>query len=326
MSKWLKNKEKLFSQFKEQKKQENEKQSAGPRRSDIVWKTPDRGTQEKPKVYQLRLLPDKQGNFYKSYYYHMFKNNQNKWMFVLCPKTHGFDNYCPFCSATMKLYQGNKEDKRTAYNYKRKRKHCTNVFVVKDPRDAENSEDEQSGGKVFIYEFPDQVESKIKEEMLDEEYGNGIGIFDPGKDGVDFILKVGATKPIQEEGPNKGKSFHEYSDSKFSNKSAPIASTDDEIEQIMESAHDLDEYLGTMDRGQDELVEMVKDEMLWDLISSDFPKQETTKRNPSKSEDMDEMPSDFGKEESPEETKEEDSSESEEDISDDDLLKELDGI
>jgi hypothetical protein len=35
-SKWMKGKEELFNQFKEQKKQEAEQVSAGPRRSDIV--------------------------------------------------------------------------------------------------------------------------------------------------------------------------------------------------------------------------------------------------------------------------------------------------
>lgn len=41
---------------------------------DILWPTPEKGTVDKPKIYQLRLLPDTNDNFYKSFYYHMYKS------------------------------------------------------------------------------------------------------------------------------------------------------------------------------------------------------------------------------------------------------------
>ena len=67
-SKWMKNKEELFKQFKD----EVNKEVTTNTRNDMVWKTPERGTTENPKTYQLRLLMDPNDNFYKSYHYHMY--------------------------------------------------------------------------------------------------------------------------------------------------------------------------------------------------------------------------------------------------------------
>lgn len=333
-SKWLKGKEQLFSQFKEQKKAEQDNQ-AGPRRMDIVWPTPQKGTTDKAKIYQLRLLPDETGNFYRSYFYHMYKSTSTgKWTFVFCPKSETPENYCPFCAATMRLYQGSNEDKKVAYNYKRKRKHCVNVHIVKDPRDADaENEEGKVAGKTLVYEFPDTVESKVRSEMNDEEYGNGINIFDPGDEGVDFILRVSATKPIQEEGPNKGKTFPDYSDSKFANKPTALG-TDEEVEAIMSSTHDLNKYLEGMKRDSDELVGLVKDEMLFDLIKPDYPKVSSSSKTEKKDETRKEEDSapwkeqkeDISDEHVGEGEKEEDEKKESGNISDNDILDELEEL
>lgn len=323
-SKWVKNKEKLFEQFKEQKKHELENKPAGPRRQDIVWKTPEKGTQEKPKNYVIRFLPDQNGNFYKSFLYHMFKDTKGNWTFVLCPKTHGMDKYCPLCAATMRLYKGSAEDKKMAYQYKRKSKHCVNTFIVKDPRDADaSSDDEKVQGKVLVYEPPDKVEAKVRREMTDEEYGQGLNIFDPGEDGVDFLLSVGATKPDSD-----GNVYHDYSESKFTSKPYPLAKTDKEIENILNSTHDLDEYLKVMERTEEEIIQIVKDEMLWELIQQDYGVQQP-KPGPEKAEtveEMDEAPFDNPQNESESNPSETKSSDSVDDISDDDLLEELNSL
>lgn len=327
-SKWLKGKEKLFNDFKEQKKQESEHNTAGPRRQDIVWKTPEKGTQEKPRNYVGRFLPDNNGNFYKSFLYHMFKNAKGSWTFALCPKTHGMNEYCPLCAASMKLYKGSKEDKKSAKNYKRKSKHCGNFYIVKDPRDSDaSSEDEKVQGKVLVWEFPDKIDAKVKGEMTDEEYGQGMNIFDPGEDGVDFLLKVGATKPNE-----NGDTFHDYSESKFTTKSYPLAKTDEEVQKIMDSTHDLDEYLKAMQRSEDELIEIVKDEMLWELIQQDYANDPRFKPKPGPTqaqsvEEMDEPAFDQNVESNSttsqsEESKNQDSNDSD-DLTDDELLQEL---
>jgi hypothetical protein len=268
MSKWLKGKEKSFNKFKEQKKQEQEQQQAGPRRSEMVWNTPEKGTVDKPKTYELRLIPDKNNNFYKTFFYHMYKSTATgKWVFVFCKKTYGMECFCEFCMANMKLYQGSKEDKRTAYLYKRKQKHCINAYIVNDPRDADaESQEDKVSGTVKIYDFPDKIEAKIKSEMNDDAHGAGINIFDPGEDGVDFLLKVGATKEDEDK-----RVFPDYSTSKFSSKSNPIADSDAKIEAIMDSTHDLDEYLKSMERTNEEILKLIKTEMLWEYIKADYP-------------------------------------------------------
>ena len=320
-SKWMKGKEKAFKEFQDKKRQESD--TNGFSSAINKWKTPERGGVDKPKIYQTRLLFDKNGDFYKSFHYHMYQDSSGKWVFLLCPKTYGFDKYCPFCAAVMRLYKGSQSDKRTAYKYKRKNKHCVNAYIIKDPRDAEAQDDrDKVEGKVLIYEFPDKVESKIKAEMNDSEYGAGINIFDPGDDGVDFILKVGSTKPTQEDGPNKGKQFHDYGDSKFSNKPKAIAG-DKDIEKIIKNTHDLNAHLTSMAKSDDEILELVKSEMLFDYIADDYPDQggsktiveEIDNTEPSKPEPKTEK-----KEAKVDETPDND------DISDEDLLAELDNL
>jgi hypothetical protein len=254
----------------------------------------------------------------------MFKNTKGNWTFVLCPKTHGMDKYCPLCASIMRLYKGSAEDKRMAKEYKRKSKHCGNFYVVKDPRDADaNSEDEKVQGKVLVYEFPDKVEVKVKREINDEEYGQGLNIFDQGEDGVDFLLSVGATKPDSE-----GKIYHDYSESKFTSKPYPLAKTDEEIENILNNTHDLDEYLKVMERTEEEIIQIVKDEMLWELIQQDYGVQQP-KPGPEKAESVDqidEAPFDNPQNDSEANPSETNSNDSVDDISDDDLLEELDSL
>jgi hypothetical protein len=251
-----------------------------------------------------------------------YSKSTEKWTFVLCPKTFDFSNYCPFCAATSKLYLGTKTDKSVGYQIKRKTKYCVNAYIVKDPRDQDKIEEERSEGKVLIYEFPGKVESKIKSEINDTEYGCGMHIFDPGEDGFEFILKVGATKPIQDEGPNKGKTFPEYGDSKFSSKSSPIADSDEVIEQIMEQRHDLDKYLKSMVKDDETIVELLKKEMLWDLVEAEA----SVRMNIEEVEKELEKPQEESGEMVPKEEKKDEKEESGSNDSDDEFLKELDAL
>ncbi len=323
MSKWLKGKEDLFQKFTEKKKQEQERTPVGIRRKDIVWPTPEKGTQEKPRIYQGRLLIDPDDNFYMSYFYHMYKDSSGAWQFVFCPKTWGMEHFCPFCSAVAKLYKGNKDDRKLASEYRRKSKHAVNFFIIKDPRDNDaQSEEEKYQGKVLVYEFPDKVEIKIKKEMADKEFGAGMFMFDPGPEGRDFLINVGATKPIQEEGPNKGKVFPDYSDSKFVATKKSLG-TDEQIENIMEKRHNLTNYFKSMERSPETLIELVKAEMLHDLIENEeSPKTKTTKNHAV--EEMDELPWDNKEQEQVETSPEPEKQEPE--MSDEELLKALENM
>jgi len=320
MSKWIDGD--LFNKFVEQKKNEKEKPQGGyKKRSELAWKNPDKGTVDVAKVYVGRFLTDPKGQFYKNYLYHMFQTGEN-WTFFLCQKTYNFDNYCPFCSVTNKLYTGTKADKSLAYNFKRKEKFASNWFVIDDPRDAEAaSEEEKVNGKVRVYEFPGKVEVKIKEQITDTKNGLGPLVFDPGKDGFNFILKVNATKKDQ-----NNKVWPDYNLSEFSRKSHPIAATDKEISEIMKTTIDLDEYIENMEKDEEEVIATLKQHMLWDLVSAEWKKAKGIEKELKE----DDVPTSFSStaKEEPEVTKEEVpfDLDGEEELSDADLLKKLESL
>jgi hypothetical protein len=255
-----------FKKFQQEKKEEKaQKQNFGIRRSDVVWNTPEKGTETVAKEYVLRFLPDKNNIFYKLYYYHMYRVGE-KWFFDLCPKTFDFEDYCPECSVTQKLWMGTANDKKAANNYKRKRKYVGNAYIVKDPRDEGLEEEDQAAGKVKLYEFPNKVEMKLKEELTDTEEGLGPKIFDPDEGGHNFILKVLSTKPT-----NEGDTWPDYAQSIFSRRSSAIG-TKDEIDKIMDERHDIDEYIKSLKKSDDEIEKALKDEMVLPLIEDEWKK------------------------------------------------------
>ena len=268
-SKWID--KDLFSKYVEQKQQEADApQAQGMRRSDFVWPTPSAGTADKPKVYEGRLLPDPKGLFTKKYYYHMWKSGE-KMVFQLCPKTDDFNNWCALCSVTSKLYTGTDTDKKLAFNIKRKERHVTNWFVVEDPRDKEQDDDEKKhSGKVKVYEFPSKLESKIKQEVTDKKEGLGLAIFDPGAEGYNLIIKIGTTKPDK----NKN-TYPDYANSVFSRRSSSLGS-DKEIEAIMKSRYSLKEYLDGLKSDDEVLIKVLKDERLWEMVQDEWAKMKGT--------------------------------------------------
>jgi hypothetical protein len=263
MSKWLK--KDAYEMFANEKtKEAEEQQEQGGFYNK--WKNPKMGTTEKAKEYKIRLLPDVENGFYKKYMYHGFKSGET-FKYFLCEKTHGMDKYCPWCEATKMLYQGNDSDKRKAGEYKRKERYVSNVYIVEDPRDAEvKDEAYKVSGKVRLYEFPATVESKIKNEITDTEQGYGMNIFNP-EDGYDFILKIKA-KPKDKN----GKEWPDYGDTMFSRRSSPLADSEEEIEKIMESRFNLDEYINSLKLSVDEHEKLLKSEMLWEDVGYGFEK------------------------------------------------------
>lgn len=315
MSKWI-NKD-LFKNYVEEKEKEEERTTT--RRIDRVWPTPEVGTVDKPKVYEGRFLPDPKGNFTKKYFYHGFKVGDKFYNF-LCEKTYDMSNFCPFCTATQKLYMGNDNDKKAAYNYKRKVRNVVNWYIVKDPRDAERRDEDKLEGKVRIYEFPDKIDSKIKAEITDRQNGLGAAIFDPGPDGFNFILKAKSTKKDA-----YGKVWPDYADSTFARKSYPLGKTDEEINKIMKSTYDLDEHINRMRISDEDMMKILKTEMLWELVEEEWNKYKSkTPRKvavEAKQESEDDVPwevADSNGNNQPEEDSNED------DL--DELLKEIDSM
>ena len=341
MSKWI-NKD-LFETFQKEKIEEKDTSSSGGfRRSDMVWDTPEKGTIENAKIYEGRFLQHPNNKPYEKYYYHFWQSGEN-WIFALCPKTYGFDTYCPICSAVSKLYNGTKQDKQHAYNLKRKERFVGNFYIVKDPRDGDKDEENKVEGKVKLYEFPSKVEQKLKNEITDRDEGYGMEIFDPSENGRNFILKVFSTKKQED-----GRQWPDYSNSEFSRRQSALGS-DDEIEEIMNSCIDLKEYIENMETPKDKMVSILKNEFLWELVESEClskgyedngeepePKKEEKKesKKAEKKEEADDDSFDTGQEEKKESKKAEkpkkEKAEKPKDdvdaLDDDDLLAELDNM
>ena len=318
MSKWIN--DDLFGDFQKQKKveKENPRQSGGIRRSDLVWETPAKGSETVAKTYTGRFMPDPKGMFYKEYFYHMYRSG-DKWIFVICPKTEDFGNYCPFCSVNSKLWMGTAADKKMAYTYKRKNKYVGNFFIIDDPRDADRDEESKVNGTVKLYEFPAKVEMKLKEEITDTENGLGKSIFDPGADGYNFLLKILSTKRDA-----NGDQWPDYSNSSFSRRPEAIG-TDEEIEKYMQSCVSIDEYIQSMIKPEEELIKLVKDEMLFDLIRDEY-NQLQAKRNRAEGGDESGDNPPFDTDESPEPEEPDDFDAPVDSQDDQDLLAELENM
>lgn len=258
MSKWV-NTEK-FEQFKTERSNDTSDQNTSVAYAR-KWPNPKMGTNANPKEYHVRLTPDLEGNFYKKMYYHMFQSGES-WNFIMCPKTHDFEAFCPWCALTQIFYKGGEADKKRAYTYKRKEKFVGNVFVVKDPRDVdENDPDKHFTGKTFLYEFPATIEQLIKKEVTDVENGWGYKIFDP-EDGHNLIISIGAKKADK-----NGKVWPDYSLTTFSKRPSSIG---DNVDEIMETTQLISEYLGKSMKTNEEHAELLKSEMVFDDVKDSF--------------------------------------------------------
>ncbi len=324
MSKWI-DKE-LFKKFASQKTKEAEQeQRQGGRRLDMLFPTPERGTTEKAKVYEGRFIPDPTGEFYKKILYHMFQSGE-QWQFIKCPKTEGMENWCSWCSLTQKLFMGGKEDKSTAQNYKRKEKYVGNWFIVHDPRDAEREAENRIQNTVRLYEFPNKVESKLKQEITDTKEGYGFNIFNPGDDGYNFILKVKSTKKDKQ-----GRTWPDYGDSMFSRTPQKLGS-DRQIKAILETCYNLAEYVEDLERDDDDILDILKAELVFELVADEWERMKGLKTTAGEVEEEQELdyPSDdegkVEKEAKPEEAKPEKADIPEEEETDEDLLAELEDL
>jgi len=324
MSKWI-NVDK-FKMFQEQKIEEKDTQKSNDFTRLPIWR-PEKGTVENPKTYVGRFLPDNESNFYVKYFYHMFKIGES-WAFFKCSKTDDFKNFCPFCSVASKLYQGTQAEKRMAYDFKRKTKFAANFYIIDDPRDVDKDDENKVSKTVRIYEFPEKVEKLIKEEIIDRNDGIGYAIFDPGKDGYNFILKVYATKKDE-----NNKVWPDYSSSKFSRKPEPLG-TEKEIEKIMEQTINLNDYLKSFDKDDAIIKKTLKDAMVWELVEDEWRVHKgsglTSKNDDDIEEDVFMEDNDDENHETTEKVNVKENDENhetdEDDYSEEDLLKELEDL
>lgn len=187
---------------------------------------------------------------------------------MLCEKTFGAEEYCPLCAASNKLYLGNADDKIEAKRFRKNDKYVANVLIIEDPRDGNiQDEEKKATGKVMLYEFPNQVEKILREEINDRKHGVGMSAFDPSDEGFDFILSVG-TKPAPD-----GKSWPDYS-LKAARRPRAIADSDAAIDAILETTYDLKEYVNTSRASKEKMIALLKAEFVYDLIKEDWEKRQ----------------------------------------------------
>ncbi|MFW6129965.1 MAG: hypothetical protein ACOC56_02200 [Atribacterota bacterium] len=259
MSKWID--DDVFNNFVKEKKEEEENNKRNYETFNYVWPNPQKGTAKKPSIYTIRFMMDKNKKFYEKYFYHFYKVG-DEYFSCLCPKTWDFKAFCPHCCVSSTLYAGNKDDKSLARIYNRKLRFVGNILVVDDPRDEERDDDDKMEGKVKIYEFPETIEKKLKEELRDDENTLKKRIFDPGPEGYDFILKIGIKKSKDQEWPD-------YNLSQFARKPRAIGS-DSEIEEYMNSTYDLIKHLKAKEKTDEEVMEVLKSQMLFDLVKESW--------------------------------------------------------
>jgi cytochrome c551/c552 len=281
MSKWIK--KELFQKAREEiiNREEEKKNLVYDNRR---WTSLARGTIDKPMLYEGRFLPDKNGvPTYKTYYYHMYDKGEGLWQFILCEKTYGKNNFCGFCHAVSRLWLGSQSDKALAGKYSKKRKHVINFFVVNDPRDAdvpgeiENRDEKIMSGKVKIFEMADKLESKVKIEVEDDKKGLGELVYDP-EEGYNFNIIVKSTKADK-----LGRVYHDYADSKFDRRPSSLGN-DKRIREILDSCHDLQEYLDSLRKSPEEIKTLLEQEMLWDIVKSEWDKNFGKPTQPTKNE------------------------------------------
>lgn len=263
-SKWLKNTD--IDKFRKEKQEEKARLENGGARANLrKFPTPYAGTVDTPKTYVGRFLPSPDGEFYKRFYYHMFSDG-DQWTFIMCSKTHEWTDYCPFCDAAHKLWKADKKTESKIYS--RKIKYVANWYLLEDYRDEERVDDEKLIKTVMPYEFPAKLEQKLKKEITDIENGYGSAIFDPGKEGRNFYVNVLSTKKDK-----AGKSWPDYSTSEFARKPSALG-TDKEIEKIMQQCINLNEYIRSQEMSQEEIIDILKDNFLYDMVSDELDKHD----------------------------------------------------
>jgi ribosomal protein L12E/L44/L45/RPP1/RPP2 len=116
--------------------------------------------------------------------------------------------------------------------------------------------------------------------------------------------------------------------STFARRPSAIGS-DEEIDKLMETRVDLNEYLKKNMKSMSDLIKAMKDEMFWDLIAKDFERYASESSAPSEKTEApkeEKKPTETKKDEAPKEEKKVTESSDSDDLSEADLLAELENF
>jgi hypothetical protein len=191
---------------------------------------------EAGKTYVVRLVPNRKnpGDTFYHYFHQGWKSVvTGQYVSAISPST--WEERCLISEEYFKLWReadAAKDDagKERAKLLKRKESWYVNVFVIEDPTTPENV------GKVKILRFGAQIKKIIDSAVGGEDAEEfGPRIFDLTDEGCNFRIK-----PEKNGDSKRGGDFNvQYTASKFLRPSALPGVTDEKIEEIYNSIHDL---------------------------------------------------------------------------------------
>lgn len=208
--------------------QKEEKANKTYKQDDRMWSPVIPGKDDKNKyVYKIRILPIIKKSGYEphevEYLTHQYKSPiTGSWTSEKCLKTIG--EKCPFCEYSWSLHSsGNPVEAAKSKAFFRRQNFITNILVIKEP----NEKRKDNEGKVFMWRYGKKIHEKLEAALFPSEGGEQVMFLDPSE-GFDFNLTV----QMKEDFPN-------FDLSDFSRTSTPIASSEEDIQEILNSVYDI---------------------------------------------------------------------------------------
>ena len=160
----------------------------------------------------------------------MIRKADGGFLFAICPTTFNdktanppIEYKCPMCEHAAELFATKDVlDEKEARNWYKKKRFYMNVLVLEDPR---TGPDENQVGKVLIFEYGKQLQQVLETALIDQ----GLNISDCFA-GHDFKIII----------KKQGEEIN-YSSSCFDLKPSPIAKTEEEMNKIFDSIHNIQE-------------------------------------------------------------------------------------
>ena len=212
-----------FSRLAQELEKTNSPQQNSSNQDDRIWKPTIDKTGNSYAV--IRFLPPCDGEElpWVRIFNHGFKG-PGGWLIDNCPTTIGLP--CPVCESNTELWgTGSQDNQNLARDRKRKLKHMSNIYVIKDPGNPDNE------GKVFLYSYGKKIFDKLNDLMRPQfEDETPVNPFDFWG-GANFKLKYRTVD-----------GYGNYDKSEFDS-SAPLSDDDAKMENIYKQCHSLEEFV-----------------------------------------------------------------------------------
>ena len=212
-----------FSRLAQELEKTSSSQSNSSSQDDRIWKPTIDKTGNSYAV--IRFLPPCDGEElpWVRIFNHGFKG-PGGWLIDNCPTTIGLP--CPVCESNTELWgTGSQDNQNLARDRKRKLKHMSNIYVIKDPGNPDNE------GKVFLYSYGKKIFDKLNDLMRPQfEDETPVNPFDFWG-GANFKLKYRTVD-----------GYGNYDKSEFDSPS-PLSDDDSKMESIYKQCHSLEEFV-----------------------------------------------------------------------------------